>query len=92
VVALSGEGGIADELTSIVAPSAWIGKLLLLKMAGAGAITVIAGANIIMASDFTMDDVSDRILLECTAVDTWVQHYRAQMLSLFAISGSDTAP
>jgi hypothetical protein len=77
-VSISGEGGAADDLTLITAPVAWIGKLLLLKMAGAGVITVVTGVNLIIgASNFTLDDVSDRILLECVAVNTWVQHYRS---------------
>jgi hypothetical protein len=73
VLSLSGEGGVADDLTSIVLPATWIGRIIVFKMAGAGAITIKTGANLIIgASDFTLDDVSDRFLAEVTAANTIV--------------------
>ncbi|MDD5541447.1 MAG: hypothetical protein PHG61_12225 [Candidatus Marinimicrobia bacterium] len=75
VVTISGFGGAADDLALIVAPAAWIGKFIILKMAGAGTITVKKSANIVMASDITLDATADRAVFECTAVNTWVKHY-----------------
>jgi hypothetical protein len=74
---ISGEGGIADNLTLIVAPTVWIGKLLLCRISGFGDITVVANANNKITVNFVMNTIYDRILLECVAINTWVQHYRS---------------
>lgn len=77
VVSVSGAGGLADDLDSIVAPAAWVGKYLVVKMAGAGTITVKNSAALVIGSNCTLDSVYDRLTLECVAVDTWVQVSRS---------------
>jgi hypothetical protein len=75
VLTISGAGGAADDLDSFVVPAAWIGKLILCKMAGAGTITIKTSASIIMATDVTLDAVEDRALFEVTAANVVVKHW-----------------
>jgi hypothetical protein len=72
VLTISGAGGLADDLDSFVVPAAWVGKLILCKMAGAGTITIKHSASIVMPTDFVLDNAADRFLCEVTAVNTVV--------------------
>jgi hypothetical protein len=75
VVNITGAGGLADDLDSFTVPAAWVGKLILCKMAGAGVITIKRSATIVMATDVTLDAVEDRALFEVTAANTVVKHW-----------------
>jgi hypothetical protein len=75
VLNISGAGGLADDLDSFTVPAAWIGKLILCRMAAAGTITIKRNANIVMATDITLDAVEDRALFEVTAANTVVKHW-----------------
>jgi hypothetical protein len=77
-LAVSGEGGVADDLTRIAAPtSAWIGKRAVVRMAGAGTITIKKGADLIAKNDFGEDSVYDNADFECIAVNTWIMISRS---------------
>ncbi|MFA5715309.1 MAG: hypothetical protein WC998_06195 [Candidatus Paceibacterota bacterium] len=58
-LSLSGEGGVADDLTEIVLPSTWIGKIIIIHMANAGNITMIVGSHIRTKTNFTLDSIYD---------------------------------
>jgi hypothetical protein len=58
-LSISGEGGVADNLTQIVLPAEWIGKIIIVHMANAGAITIVPGVNIRTKTNFTLDSVYD---------------------------------
>ena len=73
---VSGDGDLADDLALIVASATWVGKLLVVcKAPAVGTITIKRGANIIMATDVTLDSEYDRAMFECVAEDTWIKHY-----------------
>lgn len=76
-VRVNGAGGVADDLSQINADARWIGKFICLRMNGAGVITVKAGAAIPIKVDFDLDNVTDKLILLCTAVNTFVGITRA---------------
>lgn len=80
LVQVAGFGGAASQVTGIIAPAEFINKFLMLRMAGAGAITYVNGAGLRLGANFTEDTVEDLLLVLCTAVNTFVQCWRSNNL------------
>ena len=76
VVAVSGAGGLADDLKQITVSAAFIGKLIVLKGAGAGDITVKNGAPMKTGSDFILNSVYDLGIYEVIAANTVLEWTR----------------
>lgn len=69
IVLVAGEGGLADDLVTI--NGGITGDLVLLRMSGAGTITVKDGTgNIALTSDRVLDNTADTLLLERRS-STW---------------------
>ena len=70
---ISGAGGLADDLKSIVCAATFIGKIFICKMAGAGTITYVNGAAFMTGgANFVANSEYDRILFQVVAANTVV--------------------
>jgi hypothetical protein len=74
--AVSGEGDADDDLTAIIAGAAFSGKMIIIRKAGAGTITVRKSASLLLAADFTLNSVDDVLCLEWKSANVWREHYR----------------
>ncbi|MBN1189026.1 MAG: hypothetical protein JXA46_04675 [Dehalococcoidales bacterium] len=75
-VAVTGEGDTDDELTAITAGVTFSGKMILLRKAGAGNITVKKSYSLLLAADCVLNHVDDVLCLEWKSAGIWREHYR----------------
>lgn len=75
-IRVTGEGDADDNLTTITAGTTFTGKILLVRKAGAGTITVKQSASILMRTDCTLNHVNDLLVLIWSAANVWVEMTR----------------
>jgi hypothetical protein len=75
-VAVTGEGNTDDDLAAITAGVTFSGKMILLRKAGAGTVTVKKSASLLLAADCVLNSVDDVLCLEWKSSGVWREHYR----------------
>jgi hypothetical protein len=75
-IALTGQGDMDDDLVAISAGAAFSGKMIILRKAGNGAITLKKSTNLVLAADFILNSPDDVICLEWQSSGVWREHYR----------------
>jgi hypothetical protein len=77
-VVLSGEGGAADDLTTIVAPASWIGKrIVIIIKSNTMPITLKHNTELITKLDWVESSIYDVAEYECIGVNTWRLNFRS---------------